>query len=103
MFFCRHEFSRRGRQSDRFTHPRLSHYEEEGENPSIQTVNSDVAVILMGFFCNFYSTTKLSNCRFPHYLMTALFNDKHVIITCHYMVLSLNSAFYALFNADCIT
>ena len=30
----RHEFSRKDRQSDRFTHPRLSHYEEEGENPS---------------------------------------------------------------------
>ena len=30
--------------------------------------------------------------------MTALFNDKHFIITFHYMVLSLNSAFHALFN-----
>ena len=31
---CRPEFSRKGRQSDRFTNPRLSHYEKKVKNPS---------------------------------------------------------------------
>ena len=28
--------------------------------------------------------------RFPHYIMTAPFSDKHFIVTCHYMVLSVS-------------
>ena len=31
--------------------------------------------------------------RFPHYIVTTLNNDKDYIMTCHYMVLSLKSAF----------
>ena len=31
--------------------------------------------------------------RFPDYLMTALFNDKHFLTTCHYMM-TLDSLYY---------
>ena len=58
----RHESSRKGRQSDHFTHPRLSHYEEEGENPSTNCRLGSFSYSY-GLLCNFYSTAKLSNCQ----------------------------------------
>ena len=68
-------------------------------------------------YCSVYQRLSPGLTRDPTDSRTIyVFNDKHFIITCHYMVLSLNSAFHTLFNdtwspgiinhsfsADCIT
>ena len=44
-------------------HIRDSVIMKKREKILVRTVDSDDAVILLGFLCNFYSTAKLSNCQ----------------------------------------